>query len=566
MENRTKVNKSLKKIRNRLLNASFISWASDVKRIVSVRKLAYRAFCGKQRLRLNMWKTWLKLKKRFMKTMTRRIQRWWRSYLKKQADQAATSLQNMWRSKSARKQMEEKRRRHKEKERKVKGMLNRIKMRVAYKCLMAFHANMLQARRVKRLAMRCMMSETRVRFDVWKNKYLDIKERKMISSVVVQKRWRGNKGRQRARLYRKIKGADRLIRNDRVVRASFRKRFAKRQARRLIVQWWRRSLLRWRVPLFLMWWRNSSSAAIQRRWRGYVGRKIARHRFEEYSKAALNVQRVFRGHRGRKDAVKMKLTIHLHRAACVIQRHYRAKLARRYVSEERARQIAASQMIQRVYRGHGGRFLARKQRLKRQIQQSRHFSERFKSAVGMSGNLSNIKALEENFQIEQSIEEYNRFIKARLKKQTLLLGDFERSKRRCEEVTNVDMAHQKRVECVTEGIFLDSVKRTELKTLYKFLCDHLNKLKDGLKSMEEEIIKVVDLKILFDDVEFHSLREQRLPVPAAVQVKGMKFEHISLRHSLFSKWYVEQLIKKQARIMRGATPSAKERDGSKPKH
>ena len=128
------------------------------------------------------------------------------------------------------------------------------------------------------------------------------------------------------------------------------------------------------------------------------------------------------------------------------------------------------------------------------------------------------------------------------------------------------MAHQKRVECVTEGIFLDSVKRTELKTLYKFLCDHLNKLKDGFKSMEEEIIKVVDLKILFDDVEFHSLREQRLPVPAAVQVKGMKFEHISLRHSLFSNWYVEQLIKKQARIMRGATPSAKERDGSKPKH
>ena len=64
--------------------------------------------------------------------------------------------------------------------------------------------------------------------------------------------------------------------------------------------------------------------------------------------------------------------------------------------------------------------------------------------------------------------------------------------------------------------------------------------------MEEEIIKVVDLKILFDDVEFHSLREQSLPVPAAVQVKGMKFEHISLRSSLFSKWYVEQLIKKQA--------------------
>ena len=45
----------------------------------------------------------------------------------------------------------------------------------------------------------------------------------MISSVVVQKRWRGNKGRQKARLHRKIKGADRLLRNDKVVRASLEK-------------------------------------------------------------------------------------------------------------------------------------------------------------------------------------------------------------------------------------------------------------------------------------------------------------------------------------------------------
>ena len=69
-------------------------------------------------MHLITWKLWLKLKKRFVTTKSKKIQRWWRRYLKKQADAAATSLQNMWRSKSARKQMAEKKRRHKEKERK----------------------------------------------------------------------------------------------------------------------------------------------------------------------------------------------------------------------------------------------------------------------------------------------------------------------------------------------------------------------------------------------------------------------------------------------------------------
>lgn len=305
-----------------------------------------------------------------------------------------------------------------------------------------------------------------------------------------------------------------------------------------------------------MWWRNNSSSTIQRHWRGFVGRKIAQKRFKDFTEAALNVERVYRGHLGRKEAAKMRLTIHLHRAACVLQRHYRAKLARRYVSEERARQIAASQTIQRVYRGHGGRYLSRKQKLKRQIQLTRHFSERFKSAVGLTGNLSNIRALEENFNIEQRIEEYSRFKVARLKKQSLLLNQFERAKRRCEEVTTIDIGFQKRVECVTEGIFLDSVKLGELKTLYNFLTEHYDRLTNGLRSIESAILNVVKLKILFDDVEFHRLRNEHLPVPAAVQVKGMKFDHVSLRNSHLSTWYVNELIKAEARRIRGygATP------------
>ena len=174
----------------------------------------------------------------------------------------------------------------------------------------------------------------------------------------------------------------------------------------------------------------------------------------------------------------------------------------------------------------------------------------------MTGNLSNIKALEENFDLEQRIEEYRRFTKARIKKQRFLLERFERAKRRCEEITTVDMGYQKRVECVTEGIFLDSVKRGELKHLNKFLTEHFEKLTVGLKSIESAILTVVKLKILFDDVEFHRLRNEHLPIPAAVQVKGMRLDHVGLRNSHLATWYMEELIKAEARRIRGATPAS----------
>ena len=192
-------------------------------------------------------------------------------------------------------------------------------MRVAYKCLYGFHANMLQARKVKQLAMRCMMSTTRVFFDDWRVKWIDIMERKMISSVVVQKRWRGNQGRKRARMFQKIKGADRLLRNEKLVRTCFRNRFMEREARRRIAHWWRRCLLRWRVPLFLSWWRNTGALFLQRMWRGSVGRSIAKERRSVYTKAALSTTS-YRGHCGRKEAAA-RLLIHLHRAAIMLQRH-----------------------------------------------------------------------------------------------------------------------------------------------------------------------------------------------------------------------------------------------------
>jgi hypothetical protein len=535
MHNRQAINQSLKKMANRLLLSSFCTWRVTVAKKVMVRNLAYRAFCGKQRLRWNMWLTWIKLKKRYVKTMVRRLQRWWRGYLKKQANAAAAQLQNAWRSKAARQQLVAKRARRDAKEKKVKSFLNRIKMRVAYKCLHGFHANMLQARKVKRLAMRCMMSTTRVYFDDWKEKWVDIRERKMISSVVVQKRWRGNQGRKRARMFQKIKAANRLLRNEKLVRSCFRNRFMQREARRRIAHWWRRCLLRWRVPLFLAWWRNAGALFLQRMWRGSIGRGIASQRRRLYTKAALDVQRVYRGHCGRKLAAKARLVIHLHRAAILLQRHWRARLAKRFVSEEKARQIAASQMIERIYRGHIGRFLARKRRLQVQIRRTRHFSERVKSRIGINGNLSNIKAMRENFALDQKVEECQRFVKARSKKQLLLRERFQRAKSDCEQKVTLLMAQQKRSECITEGIFLDNCKRRELGLLATFLKDHCTKLEAGVEHLVRTLLEDVYLKSMIDQNEYDEMFKEYIVDPAAIQVKNMKLDHVALRNSNYAK-------------------------------
>ena len=557
MHNRQAVAASLKKMTNQLLLACFSSWRGHVQQQVSVRRLAYRAFCSGLRLRWHEWLLWMQLKHRVRLSMARRLQGWWRRHLKKQSNTAALSLQNAWRSKAARRQMQDRRARKDAQESKAKACLNRIKMRIVYKCLHAIHMHMLQCRRVKRLAMRCMLSATRVRFDDWKNKYYDLKERKTVSSVFVQKRWRGNRGRARARLFRKMKGAERLLRNDRMVRACFRQRFKQRTARRKIAAWWRRSLLRWRVPMFLAWWRNEGASTLQRRWRGAMGRHHARTKRATFTAAAVDVQRVYRGHEGRKAAAKARLVIHLHRAAIMLQRHWRMRAAKRFVSEEKARQIAASLFIERVYRGHIGRMAVRRQKLTLQIRMTRHFSEKFKSSMGLSGALTNIAAMREQFALEQQIEEYKRFANARRRKQVLLKERFQAAKRACEAETVVLMTKQKRSECVTEGIFLDISKRRELSRLSTFLSDHMEKLKAGQRKFVQGLLEQVYLKSLLDANEFESLFSECFPLPAALHANHqMRLEQVQLRPSALATAYQMRLDEMDARRRRGATPTA----------
>ena len=281
MENRRRVAVSLARLRNRAKAACFQSWSFHSHQMARARALALKSFANAQRRCMGIWRDWLSAHFRLHKTAARRLQGWWRKVQKKLQNNAAQSLQSMWRGKAARRQLEEKRRRKDAQEEKVQISLRRIRNRAVLMALNLMHKNAQMSKRVKALAMRCMMSGLRVFFSNWRVITEHLVKEKLGAVVVIQKVWRGHGGRRLALARRRLLGGQRIIRNERVVRYSLRERFMRRAAQYRLSKWWRRSLLRWRSPLFLAWQRFNAARNLQRMYRGMVGRRRFREIFAE---------------------------------------------------------------------------------------------------------------------------------------------------------------------------------------------------------------------------------------------------------------------------------------------
>ena len=142
---------------------------------------------------------------------------------------------------------------------KIELQLRRYKFRLLIKVLLALERHAIQCRRVKSLAVRCMQSSTRVFFTKLYQYFIWRRGLRIAAALLVQKRYRGWKGRIRAYGYQKIAAAHRLRRNEQVVRDELKMRRRRRHAHWCIANWWRRSLLRWRAPMYLTWQRKFSA-------------------------------------------------------------------------------------------------------------------------------------------------------------------------------------------------------------------------------------------------------------------------------------------------------------------
>ena len=549
--NNKKASQFLRKMKNRIAYMCFDTWRVKVHQKVQMRDLATRCFGTVKHIRWADWRLYLALRLTLKKRNSFRIYLWYRERVKERRYRAACLLQSRWRIRQAREDLKQRRREREEQEGKVALQLRRLRMRVVIKCLLALQRYAIMCRRVKALAARCLMSTTRVYYDKLHGHAIWCRRRKIAGAILVQKRYRGWKGRVRALGFRNIRGADRLRRNEVLVRDCLDLRRREMHARWVIKLWWKRSLLRWRTPIYLNWQRNASATELQRIVRGYLHRAYAYEKWRVWTEAAVNVQRLYRGHLGRKAAMRQRTSIHLQRAAIMLQRAYRAKRNRDQRDEMMRAEIEATITIQRVYRGHRGRESSRNQAWELHLKHMSSFSSAVQRNLGFASyqGTRNKDAMREVRRLKLLAKENRRKVRNRKAKRKVLEEDNRKAKAKCHDIVQELLDHRTRISCVTEAIFQDSNKRSELVNLHQYMKSHMKKLQVGLDRVHAALKEQAYLKMLLNADEFDEIVAQNLGVDGDAASQVMRYVSTSSVKVAPSPW-----AKNRAKAMKRDKP------------
>ena len=530
----------LKRLKNRQAFACFDTWRFKVDQKLRMRDLARRCFGTVKQIRWDEWRLYLGLRCTLKKHNAFRIYLWYRQQVQLRRQRAARLLQSRWRIRQAREDVKRRKQEREKQEGKVALQLRRLRFRKAIKCLLALQRHAITCKRVKSLAARCLKSTTRVFYDKLHGHAVWCRRRRIAGAILLQKRYRGRKGRIRALGFRRIRGADRLRRNEKVVQECLDLRRREMHARWAITGWWRRSLLRWRTPVYLAWQRHASATELQRVVRGYLHRGYAFTKWKLWTRAAIHVQRIYRGHLGRKAAMRQRTSIHLQRAAIMLQRAYRAKLNRDRRDEMMRAEIEASCMIERVYRGHRGRERSRNRAWELHLAHMSSFSSTVKRNLGVASyaGTRNKQAMREVRRLKLLAKENFRKVRNRKAKRRVLEEDNMRAKRKCHDIVQELLDHRTRISCVTEAIFHDSNKRSELVNLHRYMRKHMDKIKVGVGQVHAALKEQAYLKMLLSADDFDKILVEHLGVSedAASKAKqDVSTKGVSVAPSVWSK-------------------------------
>jgi hypothetical protein len=261
-----------KRLKNKKMTQCFNRWVEQIDKLLRCRVLVKKCFGSIKMTRFESWKLFINIRRYIKHKCSKKIAQQWQSYYINLKHWAACKIQGMWRMRNARADIIQKKQRRAEQNSKIQMQLKRLKFRLLIKVLLALERHAIQCRRVKSLAVRCMQSSTRVFFDKLYHYFIWRRGLRIAAALLVQKRYRGWKGRILAFGYRNIAGANRLKRNEMIVIEALKMKRRRRYAHWVVARWWRRSLLRWRAPMYLAWQRKFSATELQKIIRGYLGR------------------------------------------------------------------------------------------------------------------------------------------------------------------------------------------------------------------------------------------------------------------------------------------------------
>lgn len=177
------------------------------------------------------------------------------------------------------------------------------------------------------------------------------------AAVAIQRTVRGWRGRKRALLFRKIRNAKLARRGQNARQALVRRGLLQRGAVLVLQRWVRHVQARRRMLRVRAWRRVVAARCIQRYWKAWLRVLRVRQKRETRTHAAVNLQRVFRGHRGRVAFNAERYKQQCLRSARLLQRIYRGYCGRCLYQRVRKEKTSAALLLQRAFRSRHARKL-----------------------------------------------------------------------------------------------------------------------------------------------------------------------------------------------------------------
>lgn len=175
------------------------------------------------------------------------------------------------------------------------------------------------------------------------------------AALTIQRQVRGWRGRKRALLYRKIRNAKYARQGQNARQAMMRRALIQHGATLLIQSWIRRIQARRKMLRIRRWRRFLAAQCLQRYWKAWLRVLRLRQRREAKTHAAINIQRAFRGFRGRTYFKAERYRQQCLKSARRIQRVYRGHRGRCLYKQTRKEKIGAALLLQRAFRGRHAR-------------------------------------------------------------------------------------------------------------------------------------------------------------------------------------------------------------------
>jgi hypothetical protein len=239
---------------------------------------------------------------------------------------------------------------------------------------------------------------------------------------------------------------------------------------------------------------------------------------------------------GRREAARQRTSIALQRAAILIQRAYRRRLANAMRDEMMRKEIHASMEIQRVWRGHGGREESSERRWELHLEHLRSFSAKVQRAVGAApSGQRNQKAMIAVRQLQKRVQANQRMVRNRIAKMRVLEIENARAKKKCSEIVQNLLGHRIRIQSITEGIFQDSVKRTDLVTMHQFLLQHRDRLKKGIARFHQKLRTECAMNQMLSPDDFDTILDKTLGVRSPAKDAAPFTKLVKIPTSAWSK-------------------------------